>query len=209
MYINLDSLRGNPDLQPEDALDGDIGLRWQSTAISVEAAYFRRWIKNLILFAFVSPYQVEARNYSGTMAHGVEASLDARLPLGLRLSASYTYTRTRLGDPPVLELPGHPRHRLVTRLGWQHQLGSAQRWRVGLWSGLTAESSMHLDRHNSESPVFHEEGRALLSAGGSISYRSLSLSAEGRNLLDKRDAVDTLGFPIAPARFLISLAAEL
>ena len=54
-----------------------------------------------------------------------------------------------------------------------------------------------------------EEGRALLGVGGAVSYRGIGLSLEGQNLLDKRDAVDTVGFPLPPAHFLASLSTTL
>ena len=41
-----------------------------------------------------------------------------------------------------------------------------------------------------------------------LRWSFLALSAEGRNLLDKRDAVDTVGFPLAPARFFVSLSGR-
>ena len=39
--------------------------------------------------------------------------------------------------------------------------------------------------------------------------RGLTLSAEGRNLLDRRALLDSLGFPVPPARFLVSLSAAM
>lgn len=205
MYIRLDGFGPNPELEPEDALEADVGLRWRSGLLTLEAAIFRRWIKNLILFAPVSLYLVRADNYPGARAQGAEASLDLRPGVGIRLRAAYTYTQTRFSEP-VMSLPGHPEHRLVTRLGWRFPFNKSRTrpWSLQLWTAATMESSQVLYRFD----TIQEEGRVLLSAGGAFSWRWLTLSAQGRNLLDKRDALDTVGFPVAPARFLVSVAAS-
>lgn len=206
LYVDLDSLRGNEDLRPEDAVEADVGLRWGHPVVDLEVVFFSRRIKDLILYAPVSLYLVEANNYSGASTDGVETSLNLRPGWGISLRAAYTYLRTRWGDPE-LRLPGHPEHRLATRLAWGYPFkGKGKpRWSVKLWAGATVESDMALDQHNN----VLLDSRVLLSVGGQASYRWLSLSAEGRNLLDRRDLLDTLGFPLPPARFLVSLAAAL
>ncbi len=207
LYINLDSLRGNPTLSPEDSLDGDLGLRFLGSHFSWEIAYFRRYIKNVIIFAFVDPFRVEAQDFNHSRAEGIELSLDFHPGWGLSFSNSYTHTHTVFEDPPLL-LPGHPKHRWISRLGWQwpkQKHETAIRWSFNLWAETTLESSFFLDRFNN----LAEEARFLLAAGASFRYRKITLSSEGRNLLDKRDAVDTVGFPLPPARFLIALSLSL
>ena len=205
LYVDMDSVRGNPDLEPEDAVDGDLGLRWELPEVALEAVYFRRFIKNMILYAPVSPYLVEANNYPGVEAQGAEASLRLTPGWGVDLRAAYTYTRTRWDEPRV-SLPGHPEHRLATRLAWTYPFaGREPRWEVKAWGGATYESGMPLDRSNS----ITVSSRVLLSAGGSFRYRWVTLAAEGHNLLDRRDLLDSLGFPLAPARFLISLSGAI
>ena len=206
LYVDLDSLRGNPDLQPEDAVEADVGLRWGNQVVDLEVVYFSRHIKNLILYAPVSLYLVEANNYSGVTTDGLEASFNLRPGWGVTVRGAYTYTRTRWGDPP-LRLPGHPEHRLAARLAWGYPFKGRgrPRWGVKLWAGAVVESDMALDQHNN----ILLDSRVLLSAGGEASYRWLSLSAEARNLLDRRDLLDTMGFPLPPARFLLSLSAAL
>jgi outer membrane receptor protein involved in Fe transport len=199
MYIRLDGFGGNAALQPEDAVDGDVGVRWAHRWISLEAAYFQRRIGNLILFAPVSSFLVRADNYRGARSDGVELAGRAGPLVGLTLRASYTFTRSRFGDPPM-SLPGHPEHRVAARLAWETPAG--RRWSAQLWSGVVVESGMVLGRFDSVAVG----GRVLLSCGGGLTYRGITLSVEGQNLLDKRDAVDTVGFPLPPARAFASLA---
>jgi vitamin B12 transporter len=200
MYIRLDGFGGNPELQPEDSLDGDVGLRWQRRYVSLEVAYFQRRIKNVILFAPVSSFLVRADNYRGALTQGVEAAALLGPLRGVTLRGSYTYTRSRFGDPPM-SLPGHPPHRAAVRLGWETRPGRS--WTLQLWSGVVVESAMVLSRFDSS----EARRRVMLSAGGAFGWRNLSLSVEGQNLLDQRDAVDAVGFPLPPARFLISVSA--
>ena len=202
----MDSLRGNPDLDPEDAVDGDVGLRWELPIIALEAAYFRRQIKNMILYLPVTFDVVEASNISWAEAEGAEASLRLTPGWGIDLRAAYTHTITRW-DEPVVSLPGHPEHRMVTRLAWGYPWSDQKdpAWELEVWGGVTHESGMPLDQINN---IVVEE-RVLLSAGGSFRYRWITLAAEGRNLLDQRDLQDSLGFPLAPARFLISLSGAI
>jgi outer membrane receptor protein involved in Fe transport len=209
MYVRLDGFSGNAELKPEDAIDADLGIRWRKRQVSFETAYFWRHMNNTILFAPVSSFLVRADNYRGVRAEGVEVSMQVRPPAGFALSVGYTHTRTRFGEP-AMSLPGHPPHRLKARLEWElpgarRKPGSARRWGVRVWSTVAAESAMVLSRFDS----MKEEGRVLLGAGGAVSYRGLCLSAEGQNLLDKRDAVDTVGFPLPPAHFLVSLSTTL
>ncbi len=209
MYVRYDGFGGNAALRPEDALDGDAGLRFRHRGVALEAAYFRRLIKNLILFAPVSSFLIRADNYSAAVADGLELAARGELPAGVALRASYTLTRTRFGEP-AMSLPGHPTHRLKGRvdgeLPWWRgaRTPEARRVAVRLFSSVTVESAMVLSRFDGTP----EEGRVLLAAGAAVSHRGLTLSAEGENLLDKRDAVDTVGFPLPPARLFVSLSAR-
>ena len=67
------------------------------------------------------------------------------------------------------------------------------------------ESATVLDRFASQIA----DGRVMLSAGAAAAYRGFMLGAEGQNLLDKRNAIDAVGFPLPPARFMLSLAKTL
>ena len=212
MFIRVDGFGGNPELRPEDALGGDLGLRWRGPWLAFEAAYFRRYLKNVILFAPVSSFLVRPDNYGGVTSQGLESAVELAPGAGLALRTAYTFCRSRFGTPEM-SLPGQPEHRWVARLSfsgarlrrWLHARGRARHLEgLKLWGGATVESGMVLARFDSQP----EEGRVILSAGGAYTYRFLTFAAEGQNLLDKRDAVDAVGFPLAPARLFVSLAAS-
>ena len=210
LYIRLDGFGGNPDLLPEDALSADIGAQWHWKTIAIEAAFFQRWINNVILFAPVSASLVRPDNFSAAQAQGVETTVSWDPGLCSSLQADYTWTRAHFGEPSA-RLPGQPTHRVTGKLGWMGSRCSptkinrtALKWIRGIrvWTQITAESDMVLGRFNS----IPEEGRVLLAAGAAYAYRGVTLTVEGRNLLDKRDAVDAVGFPLPPARFFVALS---
>lgn len=208
-YVRLDGFGGNPELRPEDALSFDVGLRLLAARFSLEAAYFQRLLANTILYAPVSSFLVRPDNYSQGEARGLEAALELRPGACVSLRVAYTHTRTRWGASN-LALPGRPRHHLAARLGWSGAKCGAPlpRWLRGFSAhgAVAAQGEVPLDRFNN---LPFEEGRALLSVGARYTFRQLTLSAEGRNLLDKRDAVDRMGFPLPPARFFVSLRVAL
>ena len=208
MYVRLDGFGGNPALQPEDAVEGEAGLRWRRRVLSVEVVYFQRRLRNLILFAPVSSFLVRADNYRDARADGLEASALLRVPGGVSLRGSYTFTRSHFGTPPM-PLPGHPEHRVKTRLEWEppwpDRLSARRRFQLRLFVAAVAESSTVLDRFASQIA----DARVLLSAGAAAGFRGFMLAAEGQNLLDKRNAVDAVGFPLPPARFMVSLGKTL
>lgn len=212
MFVRLDGFGGNPDLEPEDAVVVDAGLRFSYGGISLEAAYFHRQMKNTTLFAPVG-FVVRADNYSKAMAEGLEGALTIEPGYCLAINAGYTLMRTAFGDPEM-RLPGHPTHRASAQLSWaaprcKRPLLAKEKWqwlkKLEVWVALTGETDKVLSRFNTT----EEEGRLMLSAGLRYGYRWLSFSLEAKNLLDKKDALDSVGFPLAPLQIWGGLRADL
>ena len=205
LYIQLFEFGGNPDLRPEDSTDWDVGMRWRGERLSVEAAYFRRDILNSIIFAPVSASMIKAQNTEEATIQGAEVALTTRPGWGLLGRLGYTYLHSRTGDPAVLQFPSRPEHRLFGRLewarGWKWERHKP-RWRLRLWTEATYESSMPLDLFNN----ITVDGRVLLDATAALSYRWLTVTIEGKNLLNQQHVRDTIGFPLAPASFRVTLA---
>lgn len=207
LYARFEGIRGNSALQPEDALSFDAGLRFAWGAVAVEAAYFQRVMANTILFLPRDALSWGAENSGRADARGLESALSWRAWRCLRLRGAYTHTATRWHGA---QLVGQPRHLFHGRLAWEgprcgRAAAGLPRWTraLTLWSAAQVQGAQVLGRADT-SP---EESRVLLAAGGSYTYRQFTLSAEGRNLLDKRDARDVLGYPLPPARFLLALSA--
>jgi vitamin B12 transporter len=212
MYVRLDGFGGNPNLDPEDAVVLDAGFRFSYGGVAFESAYFHRRMKNTILFAPVG-FVVRADNYSKAVVEGLETALTVEPGYCLAVNAAYTVMRTAFGEPEM-QLPGHPGHRASGQLNWaaarcKKPLLGKEAWpwlkKLEIWFSLTGETKKVLSRFNTT----EEEGRLMVSAGVRYGYRWLSFSLEAKNLLDKRDALDSVGFPLAPLQIWGGLRADL
>jgi outer membrane receptor protein involved in Fe transport len=112
LYFDEGSVRGNPDLRPEDSVDVDAGLRvgvtgsgWLRNA-SLEAVAFYSEIDDTIVFQPILAVVV-ATNVSDARTRGVELSGRVEVAGGLAVSGSWTHLDSevrRTGSP----LPGRP-----------------------------------------------------------------------------------------------------
>jgi outer membrane receptor protein involved in Fe transport len=104
-------LRGNPALQPEEAINGDVGFEIGAARLgpiedaSLEAAWFHNDVKQSIVFVLVSPSLIEPRNTGAATIEGFEVAAHLRVLEWVAVSAQYTHldaTLDRNGTP----LPG-------------------------------------------------------------------------------------------------------
>lgn len=104
-------LRGNPALQPEEALNMDIGLELGAQQLgpfddlSFEGAFFHNDVRESIVFLLVSPSLVEPRNTGEATLEGVELSGSFRAFEWLAFSATWTHLDATL-DATGAALPG-------------------------------------------------------------------------------------------------------
>ncbi len=197
LYFNAGFVQGNPGLRPEDALTWDAGvaISHKKTA-RLQAAYFENRVANLILFLPRSAFLIRAENSGSARFRGVEVEGSLRLgPVGLR--AAYTYLDARLAGG--LAMPHRPRHTVAGDLGLDlHEVRIAVRGR--------GQTAMFMDRYES----LREEGRLFVDARIEWSPTpKVALALDAHNLLDKRDAVDSLQSPLPGRAFYASLWVSL
>ena len=114
-------VRGNPNLQPEDATNWDAGIELGFDAVGpvrdlhLSAAYFRNRIQESIVFVLVSPFTVAAENTGAAHVEGVEGDFGFGLFGWARLSASGTWLEARL-DRTHTPLPGRATAEATLRL---------------------------------------------------------------------------------------------
>jgi len=124
-------IRGNPELEPEDAWNYDAGLELELAALGpvsdlkLGATWFRREIDESIVWLVVGPDTIRPVNTGNATADGYELAGSLRLTRFLALSAQHTYVDSTR-DATRRRLPGQPEHETFVRL----QLGPDPVWKV-------------------------------------------------------------------------------
>ena len=113
---------GNPNLQPEKSLGGDIGLLFETNdgRHSFDVTYFARNVKNAISSEVINftTYASRAVNLEGkSKVKGVEVAYNGKITDALTAYANYTYTQTR--DSKGAELARRPKHLANAGLAYQ------------------------------------------------------------------------------------------
>lgn len=112
----FDPIQGNPRLQPEKALAYEIGHRFETGRLYVDASVFRSDVGDMIDNAPVGASQ-KAVNLDDAVLQGVEAAAGGLLTPTLRLDLNYTYldaeARKTLsgGNSAFVEIQHKPPHR--------------------------------------------------------------------------------------------------
>ena len=120
---------GNPNLQPEKSVGGDVGFLFETDdhRHSVDITYFTRNVKNAISSEVIdfTTYTSRAVNLEGkSKVKGVEVTYNSKITDVLGAYANYTYTQTR--DSKGAELARRPKHLANAGLAYQitEKLGS-------------------------------------------------------------------------------------
>lgn len=186
LFLRAEFLEGDPDLRPESAISADLGIRWSPLRqLSVEAVAFWVDIDELILFLPVSATLYRASNTGSAVSRGVEASLNAAPWRWLRVSGAFTFNETFLRAPPQDPLPGRP---LWTASGELRVV----RPLIEVFARAQGRSRIFLDNFGNLS----NDPALFIDVGATASpLDDLTISVLARNLLDERQAVDTLQSP--------------
>ncbi len=197
LYLRTETIRGNPELTPERALNLDAGIAVEPEGAPVGGAVtlFYNDIDEMILFLPQTAYLFEAENLGGAVARGLEASTRVTAGERYRARLSYTLTDAHLDASPAVQLPRHPRHRggLSQRLELAGLGPFAPLHSLRLTTSLDARSALHLDNFGHlESPAFWQ-----VDAGVSLApMRALRIGLEVQNITDNRWGADQLQRPL-------------
>ena len=113
---------GNPNLQPEKSVGGDVGFLFETDdhRHSVDITYFMRNVKNTISSEVINSvtYASRAVNLDGkSKVKGLEMAYNGKITDVLTAYVNYTYTQTR--DSKGIELARRPKHLANTGLAYQ------------------------------------------------------------------------------------------
>ena len=209
LYLETETIRGDRDLNSEEALVADAGLQLGAAddALYLQAGVFHHSIDSMILFLPASAHHYEARNLQGATSRGAETSVHVALNDSVDIDAAYTYTRARLDRPDgnsAPQLPGQPRHRLHLKTNFDvHDYSPRSRTPgLALRGAAHFRSPINLDNFGH----LRNDAALRLDAGADLLLSSeLRMGLQLQNLLDHRRAVDALQHPLAGRAIFLSL----
>lgn len=189
LYFEAGFVQGNPDLDPEDALSWDAGFTLgQAEVAFLRVSYFENRVRNLIQFLPRSAFLVKAENSGSATMRGVEADVHAFLG-SFTVKAGYAFLDSRYSSGG--DMPHRPRHTGTGEVVFEHA------W-VRIGAQVRGQTGFYLDRYESLS----EEFRVILDARLELTpHPFVTLALDVHNLLDKRDALDTLQYPLPGRAF--------
>lgn len=202
LYLDTETLRGNPRLRPERAWVGDLTAGFSRGSGRVALTGFAHHTRSAIVFLPVTAYLVEATNIQGTLAAGAEASTYAYLGR-LALRGSYTFTHARFveSSEPV---PLQPEHQAFGQIGYDVAGYPVPLLRLPdrleIWTRGSGRSRIYLDNFgNQTAPAY-----VFWDAGVTMHTGDLETTFAARNLLDHDRAVDALQQPLPGRSFWLS-----
>ncbi len=198
LYLDLETLRGNPTLNSERAWAADIGPELSFSKWRAGAAYFENRMESVILFLPVSSTVIEATNLSGVTSRGLETWAVFDVVSAVSLAANYTLTRAkRDGDDD--QLPHQPVHE--GRLGAQVHAAS---W-LDFSGDVHGHSATNLDNFgNLVAP-----GWVSLDAGVYVRPGSgVRIGVSAQNILNNLSRIDGLQQPLPGRSVYLSIQIE-
>lgn len=180
----------NPDLDPEIAVNYDLGFECKSDGITFNGALFFKEIEDYIQFAIIAnPDDPTAtiqqnQNIGEVNIYGAEASLTVRITDSLRGGINYTHTEwdNRRNDEKITgvakqKLAAYVIYTLFDRLS------------------LSADSTTYSGQYSSSNGVREADGFTVLNAKATLGLcKGLSIEAGINNLFDENYEVEE-GYP--------------
>lgn len=202
LYLDIETVRGNPDLEPERALTWDAGFVVGPEWLRGQVAYFENHIDSLILFLPVSSYVLEATNLREATSRGIEAGVTSRPMENLSVEVGYTYTDASLESSPDTQLPHQPEHAANLRAEVELSRWVSSFESLRLVADAQTRSRVNLDNFGNLTNPFFVTGD-LGAAARPVSWIELGLTV--RNVSDEQTIVDSLQQPLPGRSFYASL----
>ncbi len=183
---------GNADLEAEEGMNRDIGLRATfrgdgEEGMWCEAAYFNNEIDELIQYVFDARGVGRAVNVGSARMRGIELSMGATFPGGLELSQRTTVQDTE----NTSGLPAQDGKDLPLRPRTKHSLRVEYGSKLKIWYQWNREGKRFQDTAN----LLEMPAQEYVTCGVSVSRGAFSLSVEVRNLRN-RELFDIGGYPL-------------
>ncbi|MFH1811968.1 MAG: TonB-dependent receptor [Pseudomonadota bacterium] len=193
-------VRSNPELRPEDGIEGGLVLRGQGPRLHAELALFGARLDNTIVYLNRNAYEVRPENAGALWRGGGEGVVAVQATPWWTHSASAELLLSRM-DVTGAALPATPTLVLQQRSELRFD---------GLWRRVPLRAFADLRVHSETASNLHGELRvpaqAAIDAGAAWVVAPWgSLSVEVHNLLDTQTRVDLRQVPLPGRQFLVTL----
>ena len=191
LFGDLGSVVGNPRLDPEVGVNGDIGLTYLLenqgvlSLLRFDAAWFGSWVRDLIAYVQNSQNTIKPENLDRARILGAETGLRVLLGDLFGVQANYTYLNgINLSNKPYhhgRRLPGRPEHEFYGKMEVSR---TRESWGGALWVDVDYAGQNYLDQANLKEDAM---ARLLFGAGLRLEAprRGLTLTIDVKNLFDK------------------------
>jgi len=191
LYVPSGSLLPNPDLQPERALQADVGFAHRTRLSFLSTSVFGSRYENLISYEYYPPLLAKPYNIDSAQLYGLEVEGELKPSPLVSTLVGYTllFSENLREDPRyyLKELPYRPRHKLHARVSAGPRLARAR-----------AELNFQSQQYFNRTETLSIPARSLLNLGISSQLTSspeMTASIEVKNVLDVHSQ-DFDGYPL-------------
>lgn len=194
-------LRGNPNLKKEEAWNLDAGIDVNTQYVSFEAAYFRNWVDNSILFVPISATTIAPVNTFKVAIDGVELGVTITPIKYLRAWANYTYLNAHYVSSNN-QLPGRPKNEFNAFLELNYDI--SKEFGGSVFGLFNYKYNMPINPAN----TVYLAARSKLDVGLNLRFaKYYYMLFEAKNVTNVQ-TYDARGFPLPRRGFFATLGAK-
>ncbi len=198
LYLpNEGIIRGNPNLQPEKAINFDVGFEIKKPKVWFSADYFYNHIENSIIYVPISAFTIAPVNTNQVNAQGAEIALTYTPWEHLDLTGNYTYLHAALSSTGQ-QLPGRPKQKANVTLTLKNKWGS-------VYATLQYIDDLPI---NFAGTTFLKQ-RAQINVGGTLDFLQYWHFALEVKDVNNIQMLDTVGFPLPRLSAFASLGVRI
>ncbi|MBU4483794.1 TonB-dependent receptor, partial [bacterium] len=196
-YPDEGFIRGNENLEKEDAINYDVGFVLRSKTSSLEAAYFYNDIDNSIIFVPISATTIQPVNTYKVKSQGVEIQTTVTPWEYAWIEASYTYLKANFASNNN-QLPGRPKHKLGTRFNGKYK------WLSGYYE-IAYQDDLPINTQNTT----FISARTRMDCGLTATIKkNYYASADFKNITNVQ-IYDARGYPLPRFGFFVTVGANI